>query len=114
MNATAEKEQNKVNVNIMVKISFSLGDSTSSNNSFYCPHCKKRTLHYRLTLTESSAINYPDDKWGLACSKFFDITGLTKFYGTLMGNSCWKCDNCGLSTMRKSNGEIFDIGKFGK
>lgn len=98
----------------MVKISLPLGDSFSSNNSFYCPHCKKRAPHYRLTLTEYCAIDDPNDKWGIAGAKYLDLLGITKIVCILLGVSHWKCGNCGLATIRNSKGEVDTISKFGK
>lgn len=90
-----------------------LGSSSSSSSSFKCPHCGKRTPHNQMTLTEYSAINDPDDLIQKASAVFFDTFRLTKVVN-IAGISYWKCCNCGLTTIRKSDGSIDTIGKVGK
>ena len=90
-----------------------LGTSASSNSSFDCPHCGKRTPHNRITMTEYSAINDPNDTIGMISAKYLDIIQVTRI-ANIAGITHWKCCNCGLTTIRKSDGSIDTIGKRGK
>jgi len=90
-----------------------LGSNSSSNSSFNCPHCGKRTPHTKMTLTEYCSINDPNDMIQKASAIFFDTVQLTKVVN-IAGISYWKCCNCGLTTIRKSDGSIDTIGKKGK
>lgn len=90
-----------------------LGNSVSSTNSFECPHCGKRTLHNKISLTEYSAINDPQDTIGIISAKYLDLIQVTKIVN-IAGISHWKCCNCGLTTIRKSDGSIDTIGKKGQ
>ena len=89
-----------------------LGTSTSSNSSFNCPHCGKRTPHNRITMTEYAAINDPKDTVGMISAKYLDIIQVTRI-ANIAGITHWKCCNCGLTTIRKSDGSIDTIGKKG-
>jgi len=91
-----------------------IGTSNSSITSFQCPHCGKRTQHTKITLAEFCAIN-PDMggkgmKYLGAALDVFQITRIAN----IAGISHWKCCNCGLTTIRKSNGEVDTIGQRGK
>jgi len=90
-----------------------LGTSSSSSSSFECPHCRKRTPHNRITMAEYSAINDPNDTVGLISAKYLDIIQVTRI-ANIAGITHWKCCNCGLTTIRKSDGTIDTIGKKGK
>ncbi len=89
-----------------------LGSSTSSASSFMCPNCKKRTPHNRITIAEWSAINDPSNG-GVLLGAALDVLQITRI-ANIAGISHWKCCNCGLTTIRKSNGEIDTIGETGK
>lgn len=90
-----------------------LGSSTSSASSFMCPNCKKRTPHNRITIAEWSAINDPKNTVGKVVGVYLDVMQVTRV-ANMFGISHWKCCNCGLTTIRKSNGEIDTIGETGK
>ena len=90
-----------------------LGSSTSSTNSFLCPHCNKRTQHVRISLTEYSKVQDPDSTFDTIGAKYLDVIQFTKLVN-VMGITHYKCSECGLTTIRKSDGTLDTIGKFGK
>lgn len=89
-----------------------LGTSTSSNSSFNCPHCGKRTPHNKITIAEWSAVNDPSNG-GVLLGAALDVLQITRI-ANIAGISHWKCCNCGLTTIRKADGSIDTIGKMGK
>lgn len=90
-----------------------LGSTTSRQNSFMCPHCGTHTPHQKLTLSEYVAINDKHDTVGKISAAFLDITQFTRVVN-VAGISHWKCANCGLTTIRTSDGTVDTIGEFSK
>ncbi len=90
-----------------------LGVTTSNQNSFKCPHCNKYTQHSKITISEWAAVNDPKDTVGKISAAAMDIMQITRV-ANIAGISHWKCSNCGLTTIRKSDGSVDSIGKFGR
>lgn len=89
-----------------------LGATTSRQNSFKCPHCNKFTQHTKITISEYVAVNDPKDTVSKISGAVCDIMQVTRI-ANIAGISHWKCNNCGLTTIRTSDGSVDTIGKIG-
>ncbi len=90
-----------------------LGATTSKQNSFMCPHCGKYTPHNKITMSEYAAINDSKDTVLKLSAAVCDIMQVTRV-ANIAGISHWKCVNCGLTTIRTSDGSVDTKGKFSK
>lgn len=90
-----------------------LGNTTSKQNSFQCPHCKKYTPHVKITISEWAAVNNSDDTIAKISGAVCDIMQITRV-ANIAGISHWKCTQCGLTTIRTSDGSVDTKGRFSK
>ena len=90
-----------------------LGTTTSKQNSFKCPHCGKFTPHNKITISAWAAVNNTGDTIAQISGAAADIFQITRI-ANIAGISHWKCANCGLTTIRNSDGTVDTKGKFSK
>lgn len=80
-----------------------------ATNAFYCSRCGKFTKHCRISARELSALS-GDGFIIQALSTFSDYIGLTSLIDKV-GNSGWKCMDCGRATVRSAKGEVLWVAK---
>ena len=82
-------------------------------NSFYCPDCKERTVHFEISPDEAAAMQGRNAGMQ-ALGRVGQYTGIFAFVKMITGFKLWKCSKCGLGTSRKPSGIIEAQFKDGK
>lgn len=82
-------------------------------NSFYCPNCNERTVHFELDADELTAMQGGNTILQInnRICQFIGMYDVIKF---VTGRKCWKCSKCGLGTTRRPDGSIYEHYKDGK
>lgn len=75
-------------------------------NSFKCPHCNKYTRHITISMREQFASEGAPQIIQFLFGSVNDYLGTAKVGELLTGNNHWKCTECGLYTLRSSDGTI--------
>ena len=75
-------------------------------NSFKCPHCNKYTRHITISMREYFASEGAPQAVQFLFGSVNDYLGTAKVGELLTGRNHWKCTECGLYTLRSSDGTI--------
>ena len=75
-------------------------------NSFKCPYCNKYTRHITISAREQFASDGAPQVIQFLFGSVNDFLGTPKLGELLTGNNHWKCTECGLYTLRSSDGTI--------
>lgn len=82
-------------------------------NSFYCPSCEERTVHFELDADEVTAMQ--GGKVVLqTINRIGQYVGMYSVGKFITGFKFWKCTKCGLGTSRKPDGTIHEQFKDGE
>ena len=75
-------------------------------NSFKCPYCNNYTRHITISMRERFASDGAPQVIQFLFGSVNDYLGTAKLGELLTGNNHWKCTECGLYTLRSSDGTI--------